>query len=85
VRLRFSIRDLFWLTLVVAMGLGWGMREWQLRAEKSESVRLWRGRNGGARTRSGNRRLATDVAKKRTAGIYAASARRTQFPRILDD
>ena len=27
--LRFSIRDLLWLTLVVAMGLGWGIREWQ--------------------------------------------------------
>ncbi len=30
-RLRFSVRDLLWLTLVVAMGLGWLMREWQLR------------------------------------------------------
>lgn len=24
---RFSIRDLLWLTLVVGLGLGWGMRE----------------------------------------------------------
>ena len=30
---RFSIRDLLWLTLVVAMGLGWFVRERQLREE----------------------------------------------------
>jgi hypothetical protein len=30
---RFSIRDLLWLTLVVAMGLGWWLREGQLRAD----------------------------------------------------
>ena len=28
-RLRFSIRDVLWLTLVVAMGLGWFAREQQ--------------------------------------------------------
>src|SRR5207248_18051 len=43
---RFSIRDLLWLTLVVAMGLGWFVRERQLLAEKSVSIRLWRGRTG---------------------------------------
>ena len=26
-RLRFSIRDLLWLTLVVAMGMAWFVRE----------------------------------------------------------
>ena len=31
--LRFSIRDLLWLTLVVALALGWFVRERQLRAE----------------------------------------------------
>ncbi len=30
---RFSIRDLLWLTLVVALGLGWWLRERDLRAE----------------------------------------------------
>jgi hypothetical protein len=32
---RFSIRDLLWLTLVVAMGLGWWVRERELGAEVS--------------------------------------------------
>ena len=31
---RFSIRDLLWLTLVVAMGLGWFAHQRQLRAGK---------------------------------------------------
>ena len=35
---RFSIRDLLWLTLVVAMGLGWFVRERQLQARLSEPV-----------------------------------------------
>ena len=30
---RFSVRDLLWLTLVVATGLGWFIRERQLRAD----------------------------------------------------
>src|SRR5262245_4512369 len=30
---RFSIRDLLWLTLAVALGLGWLVREFRLRAE----------------------------------------------------
>ena len=30
---RFSIRDLLWLTLVVAMGLGWFIHQRHLRAE----------------------------------------------------
>jgi hypothetical protein len=38
---RFSVRDLLWLTLVVAMGLGWGIREWQLRDELKDA-RKWR-------------------------------------------
>jgi hypothetical protein len=32
-RLRFSIRDLLWLTLVVAVGLAWFVHQRQLRAE----------------------------------------------------
>ena len=31
--MRFTIRDLLWLTLVVAMALGWLVRERQLRVE----------------------------------------------------
>lgn len=31
--LRFSLRDLFWATLVVALGLGWWVHARQLRAE----------------------------------------------------
>jgi hypothetical protein len=30
---KFSIRDLLWLTLVVAVGLGWFVHQWQLNAE----------------------------------------------------
>jgi hypothetical protein len=30
---RFSVRDLLWLTLVVAVGLGWLVHEWQLQRE----------------------------------------------------
>src|SRR5262245_45009716 len=40
---RFSIRELMLVTLIVGLGLGWGMREYQLR--RSES--LWRMRAGG--------------------------------------
>ena len=36
---RFSIRDLLWLTLVVAMGLGWFVRELQLR---NDGAAYWR-------------------------------------------
>jgi hypothetical protein len=49
---KFTIRDLLWLTLVVAMGLGWGIREWQLRDEvrqaNSEAM-TWRARYHGHR------------------------------------
>jgi hypothetical protein len=31
-KLHFTIRDLLWLTLVVAMGVGWWLREQQLRS-----------------------------------------------------
>jgi hypothetical protein len=34
-RFRFSVRDLLWLTLVVAVGLRWFVREQQHRAEVS--------------------------------------------------
>ena len=34
---RFSIRDLLWLTLVVAMGLGWFVREGELRGEATHA------------------------------------------------
>jgi hypothetical protein len=30
--MRFTLRDVFWLTLVVAMGAGWWMREGRLGA-----------------------------------------------------
>ena len=43
--LRFSIRDLLWLTLTVAIVLGWLVRERQLRVEKdrlSERAVKWR-------------------------------------------
>jgi hypothetical protein len=46
VRLRFSIRDLLWLTLVVAMGLGWFVHQRQLRAE-ADDARKWRLAAGG--------------------------------------
>jgi hypothetical protein len=38
-RFRFTIRDLLWLTLVVAMAVGWWLdhRRWQSRCEKAES------------------------------------------------
>ena len=36
---RFSIRDLLWLTLVVALGLGWFVHQRQLRAEADKELR----------------------------------------------
>jgi len=42
---RFSIRDLLWLTLVVAVGLGWFVREQRLKAEVkrlAHNVEKWR-------------------------------------------
>jgi hypothetical protein len=30
---KFTVRDLLWLTLVVAMGLGWSLREWKARQD----------------------------------------------------
>ena len=44
---RFSVRDLLWLTLVVAVALGWLVRERQLRADvdrASEEIEVWRTR-----------------------------------------
>ena len=37
-RFRFSIRDLFWLTLVAALALGRSIREWQLRDQVTEAT-----------------------------------------------
>jgi hypothetical protein len=34
--LRFSVRDLLWLTLVVAMGLGWFAHQRQLRIRERQ-------------------------------------------------
>jgi hypothetical protein len=38
---RFTIRDVLWLTVVVALGLGWWMTRRDLHAE-----RIWRNRTG---------------------------------------
>jgi hypothetical protein len=35
---RFSIRDLFWATLVVAMGLGWGLHWRSIDANRQAAV-----------------------------------------------
>jgi hypothetical protein len=46
---RFSIRDVLWLTLVVALALGWWVRERKVRAEAergSQLVTKWRMRAG---------------------------------------
>src|SRR5262252_4317257 len=39
---RFSIRDLLWLTLAVAMALGWWLREGQFNS-KLQQANKWRG------------------------------------------
>jgi hypothetical protein len=47
---RFSIRDLLWLTLVVAIALGWLVRERRLRADAErlgERANNWRLVTGG--------------------------------------
>ena len=54
---RFSVRDLLWLTLVVALGLGWFVHQRQLRAEldrvidhvtrTSDQTTKWRMATGG--------------------------------------
>ena len=36
---RFSIRDLFWAILVVAMGLGWGLHYRAVEAKRQEAIR----------------------------------------------
>ena len=49
-RLRFSLRDLLWLELVVALGMGWFVREHALQAavtEASNRAREWRLGAGG--------------------------------------
>jgi hypothetical protein len=40
--MKFSIRDLLLVTVIVALVLGWGLREWQLRAKVSR----WRNAAG---------------------------------------
>ena len=42
---RFSIRDLLWLTLVVALALGWPVHERQLRHQLANASK-WRGAAG---------------------------------------
>ena len=39
--MKFTIRDLFLVTLIVALGLGWWVRERQLASELAR-LRLWR-------------------------------------------
>ncbi len=39
---RFTVRDLLWLILTVAMGLGWWVRESDLRAQLESASREWR-------------------------------------------
>jgi hypothetical protein len=44
---RFTIRDLLWLTLVVAVMLAWGIRERQLRDDlraREADAEVWRTR-----------------------------------------
>ena len=40
-RLRFTIRDLFWLTLVVALAVGWWIDHQKLSGEKLNTVGMW--------------------------------------------
>jgi hypothetical protein len=47
---RFSVRDVLWLTLVVALGLGWCLRDRQLISERDRAIGLadkWRHVAGG--------------------------------------
>jgi hypothetical protein len=43
--LRFSIRDVLWLTLVVALAVGWLVHQYQLRVEL-QKAHAWRQRAG---------------------------------------
>ncbi len=50
---RFTIRDLFWLTFVVALGLAWWLDRQHVRAEVDQvraagdaRAKKWRGRTG---------------------------------------
>ena len=40
--MRFTIRDLLWLTGVVALGVGWWVDRAQLAAQSVERDRLWK-------------------------------------------
>jgi len=54
---RFSIRDLLWLTLVVAVALGWFVREQQYQALQAEAVKS-QAKLDQARSRATKWRLA---------------------------
>jgi hypothetical protein len=43
--MRFAIRDLLWLMVVVALGVGWTRREWEFRRELA-LANAWRVRAG---------------------------------------
>ena len=34
---RFTIRDVLWLTVVVALGVGWFVDRWQLDADRAQA------------------------------------------------
>jgi hypothetical protein len=42
-RLSFTLRDVFWLTLVMGMGVGWSVadRQWQSRLKEEEEIWIW--------------------------------------------
>ena len=85
----FSVRDLLLLTLVVAMGLGWFVRERQLAAEAGEAKRkceaaceaqavranAWRKRTGALEEafRTHGARVKWELAKDNLWVIYEGS------------
>ncbi|HUE74978.1 MAG TPA: hypothetical protein VMP01_29190 [Pirellulaceae bacterium] len=58
---RFTIRDLLLLTLAVAMGVGWALRERQLKSEQRER-REWQARAGELQLQIDQMILASDEA-----------------------
>jgi hypothetical protein len=65
--MRFSIRDLLWATLVVAMGLGWWVSHRALDAERVEAVE-------GCRTR--DLKIHTLTTQVRNFQAFHAKPRR---------